>query len=157
MGSAAAMGQNCCATNDEKCLEAAVGAVDRMVEEHHDQDTAAFECASMDPTVGFPEAVKEECASMLEQTIELFVRKEGPADKLGMDVKHLMGRLVVVKIFPGGAVERANMISQRRKPPGDTIEAGDIITQVNGVRDVDADMVGECQSSNELFFRAVRR
>merc|ERR1719491_1991340 len=111
----------------------------------------------MDPYAGMPEATtKRDEGTRTHRSIELFVQKGGLGDKLGMDVKHLQGRLVVWQVFPSGAVERANQASLSKLPPGDTIEAGDIIVQVNDVQGIDTEMVNECQIKNELRLRAVR-
>lgn len=141
------MGQSCCAAHDEKAQEASIGSANivNATQEH------ALENAAMDPGVGFPEAVKDEP----QKTIELLVTKEGDTDRLGMDVKHLRGRLVIVQLFPGHAVDRANVAASKRG--SDVLEEGDVIVQVNDVKETDAEMVKECQSKNELRIRAVRR
>lgn len=90
-------------------------------------------------------------------SVELVVLKSGPQDKLGMDVKHVRGRLVIKTVVPGGAVDRANRISRSRKPPGDVIGVGDVISQVNDIQEIDTAMVAECQQKAVLRIRAVRR
>merc|ERR1719203_1484650 len=111
----------------------------------------------MDPTAGIAEAtMKRDEGTRMHRHVELLVLKQGPGDRLGMDVKHLQGRLVVWQVFPSGAVERANQASLNKMPPGDTIEAGDVIVQVNEVKGIDTEMVNECQIKNELRLRAIR-
>merc|ERR1739848_474177 len=65
------------------------------------------------------------------QVVEVLVRKLDDNDKLGMDVKHVRGRLVIVQVFAGGALDRANQLARTSRPPGDTIDVGDVIAQVN--------------------------
>lgn len=90
-----------------------------------------------------------------EQVVEVVVRKQGPNDKLGMDVKHMKGKLIVMQIFPGGAIERAN--NENKAIGGDALEIGDTIMQVNDVSDKDTTMVAECQRANELRITAERK
>merc|ERR1719401_45317 len=43
-----------------------------------------------------------------DNLVDVCVQKRSGGDMLGMDVKHVRGRLVVVQILEGGAVHRAN-------------------------------------------------
>merc|ERR1719362_185707 len=57
------------------------------------------------------------------------VRKQGPDERLGMDVKHLGDRLEVTRIFPEGAVIRMNQAS-----PKTALKLGDVILKVNSMQ-----------------------
>lgn len=149
------MGQSCCVDDGGTVIEKSVSRPRPSDNNEHDQ--GFNEAEAMDPCIGMAEAsTKRDEGTRTHRHVELFVRKEGPHDKLGMDVKHLQGRLVVWQVFPSGAVERANQASLCRSPPGDTIEAGDVIVQVNDVHNIDTDMINECQAKDELRLRAVR-
>lgn len=91
-----------------------------------------------------------------ETEVEMVVIKDGPHDRLGMDVRHLNGGLSIVSIAPGCALDRANREAALRNPPGPTLQVGDIIHQVNGITDADTDLVAECQEKLELNILAVR-
>mmetsp|Transcript_18515 Transcript_18515/g.36321 ORF Transcript_18515/g.36321 Transcript_18515/m.36321 type:complete len:153 (-) Transcript_18515:58-516(-) len=149
------MGGNtsCCASEElgEKCLQ--VGACKQLVE------TAVFQEKALDPAVFDEAATAQECRQEppIQRVIELNVFKSGLQDKLGMDVKHVRGRLVIVEIFPGGAVDRANQFSLCRQPPGDVIAVGDTIVQVNNVNEIDTAILAECQAKAQLRIRTIRR
>mmetsp|Transcript_66618 Transcript_66618/g.171454 ORF Transcript_66618/g.171454 Transcript_66618/m.171454 type:complete len:156 (+) Transcript_66618:61-528(+) len=148
------MGANCCASSDAS--KEAAFTPDPMGEHAMQQEQNAIEAAAM-YAAGFGDVSKNEGGTELQRTVEVTVRKLGPEDRLGMDVKHVRGRLVIVQLFPGGAVHRANKASAARKPPGDTVDVGDVIVQVNDVKGIDTDMVAECQQRDELRIRAVRK
>merc|ERR1712039_181306 len=61
---------------------------------------------------------------------QVVILKTSAEEKLGMDVKHIDGRLEVVHIFPDGAIARSNLENQR-KPSGETLQLGDVIHRVN--------------------------
>mmetsp|Transcript_105612 Transcript_105612/g.265981 ORF Transcript_105612/g.265981 Transcript_105612/m.265981 type:complete len:154 (+) Transcript_105612:101-562(+) len=150
------MGGSCCTANDDKMAEASGATnLDPMAEAA--QDAYFAESAMMDPLTGCPEALKKSEGSEPQRTVEVLVKKDGPTDRLGMDVKHVRGRLVIVQIFVGGAIDRANQASLQQASPGDTLEVGDVIVQVNDKGDLDTDMVAECQMRCDLRIRAVRR
>eukprot|EP00929_Paragymnodinium_shiwhaense_P009283 TRINITY_DN113397_c0_g1_i1.p1 TRINITY_DN113397_c0_g1~~TRINITY_DN113397_c0_g1_i1.p1 ORF type:complete len:172 (-),score=55.35 TRINITY_DN113397_c0_g1_i1:139-654(-) len=88
------------------------------------------------------------------RTVEVVVQKKHREDELNIDVKHVWGRLVVHKIFGGGAVDRANQDLRRRGL--DSLEIGDVIVEING-KSSDATMVKECQQQTELRIIAYRR
>mmetsp|Transcript_39163 Transcript_39163/g.77529 ORF Transcript_39163/g.77529 Transcript_39163/m.77529 type:complete len:128 (+) Transcript_39163:47-430(+) len=83
--------------------------------------------------------------------LDVTIRKQGPDEKLGMDVKHLVDRLEVTKIFPDFAVNRANQAS-----PKTALRVGDVIVQVNSTHGNDARMVAEIRLNSELKFK-IRR
>mmetsp|Transcript_62149 Transcript_62149/g.140028 ORF Transcript_62149/g.140028 Transcript_62149/m.140028 type:complete len:152 (+) Transcript_62149:62-517(+) len=146
---------SCCASNEGTTNEGlAAAGVDHMAELPMEQDQTIQ--AAMDPSV-FDDSSKKDEGTGAPKTVEVLVRKSGPDDKLGMDVKHVRGRLVVVQVFHGGAVDRANQNSRSRSPPGEVIEVGDVIAQVNDVKDIDTAMVAECQQKSQLRIRALRR
>jgi len=91
-----------------------------------------------------------------ETSIEMLVIRDGPHDRLGMDVRHLNGGLSIVSIVPGCALDRANKKAALLNPPGPMLLVGDIIHQVNGVTELDEDLVAECQDKLELHILAVR-
>jgi hypothetical protein len=110
---------------------------------------------------------EETCACTLGHTVirnqgaakdlQVFVQRLSPEDKLGIEVKPRCGQFAIVSIVPGSAVDRANTAAQVRTPPGDTLQVGDVITQVNGVSDVNKALVTECVQSLDLQFRALRQ
>mmetsp|Transcript_22026 Transcript_22026/g.41487 ORF Transcript_22026/g.41487 Transcript_22026/m.41487 type:complete len:134 (-) Transcript_22026:78-479(-) len=82
------------------------------------------------------------------------IRKKEQFDQLGMDVKHRLGRLVVVAIRRGGAVDRSNLIAtQHGLQP---IQVNDVIVDINGAT-LDTGMVAECKSSVVLNVKFLRR
>ncbi|CAE7019041.1 unnamed protein product [Symbiodinium sp. CCMP2456] len=82
------------------------------------------------------------------------IRKKEQLDQLGMDVKHRLGRLVVVAIRRGGAVDRANLVAaQHGLQP---IQVNDVIVDINGAT-LDTGMVSECKSSLVLNVKFLRR
>merc|ERR1712113_776443 len=87
-------------------------------------------------------------------TFVLTVVKEDLDDKLGMDVKHIDGRLEVVDLLPEGAVARASASLGPDHP--DRLRVGDVIISVNGVDKSDMLMVNECMLSSELKFEVAR-
>lgn len=89
--------------------------------------------------------------------LQVLVQRLSPEDKLGIELKPRSGQLAIVNIVPGSAVDRANAVARVRTPPGDTLQVGDVITQVNGVNDVNEALVTECQQSLDLKFRALRQ
>merc|ERR1712039_604702 len=98
-----------------------------------------------------PAAVVDQQSS----TFNVAIQKLGPDDKLGMDVKHIDGKLEVVHIFPDGAIARSNLENQR-KPSGETLQLGDVIHRVNNVDSGDHQMVAECRLTSELTLMVFR-
>merc|ERR1719436_1101254 len=88
---------------------------------------------------------------------QITIRKFGPEDKLGMDVKHLQGKLEVVHLFRDGAIERNNTEQRAKNPPAVTLEVGDIIHRVNNVDNNDHQMVAECRLRDTLVMLVSRR
>eukprot|EP00440_Ansanella_granifera_P074701 gb/GFBE01081067.1/.p1 GENE.gb/GFBE01081067.1/~~gb/GFBE01081067.1/.p1 ORF type:complete len:140 (+),score=25.49 gb/GFBE01081067.1/:1-420(+) len=91
-----------------------------------------------------------------QRKMSMLVVKRDAKDPLGMDVRHVRARLVVIAIRPEGAVHRANIAAQSRQPPGDEIKVNDTIVEVNG-KETDPEMVKECQNSLQLNITFVRR
>lgn len=102
-----------------------------------------------------PEAAGPTPQAGQPQIVDVIVRKSGQQDKLGMDVKHMKGRLIVMQIFPGGAIDRANKECQAAG--NECLEIGDTIIQVNDISDKDTTMVAECQRSDELRIKVMRQ
>eukprot|EP00927_Polykrikos_kofoidii_P038892 TRINITY_DN33335_c0_g1_i1.p1 TRINITY_DN33335_c0_g1~~TRINITY_DN33335_c0_g1_i1.p1 ORF type:complete len:161 (+),score=28.30 TRINITY_DN33335_c0_g1_i1:186-668(+) len=88
--------------------------------------------------------------------ITVLVQKTSLEEKLGIDVKHAKGRLVVVDIFPGGAAYRVNWEQRQKTPPGEVIEVGDVIIDVNGIQNLDTAMVIECRQKLTLNIVVLR-
>jgi hypothetical protein len=82
------------------------------------------------------------------------VHRDSVNDALGVHFKHVKGKLLLVGILSHGAVHRSSAQSQVRGC--DTLEAGDIIVQINDVRDDDAAMVQECKVRATLVIHALR-
>mmetsp|Transcript_114177 Transcript_114177/g.355563 ORF Transcript_114177/g.355563 Transcript_114177/m.355563 type:complete len:166 (+) Transcript_114177:115-612(+) len=85
---------------------------------------------------------------------EVRLLKLAPDEKLGMDVKHLGGRLEVRRIFPDGGVHRSNALAARTNVPG--LEVGDIIVSVNDVSGIDHRMIAEIRLKHDIVFRVLR-
>mmetsp|Transcript_8005 Transcript_8005/g.17301 ORF Transcript_8005/g.17301 Transcript_8005/m.17301 type:complete len:151 (+) Transcript_8005:89-541(+) len=145
------MGQSCCVSSEDRNQEVS-GRPDKSGPTVPLQDL--FAESNIDPFKP-PHQQHEELCEVHGKTLEVVVRKFSPAERLGMDVKHVRGRLIVAAIFVGGAVDRANQLS--RVNGGDVLEVGDVVVGVNDKKDVDTEMVAECQSRSELRVRAVRR
>merc|ERR1712151_691136 len=82
------------------------------------------------------------------------VSRDSVKDSLGIHVKHVDGKLVLVGILSDGAVHRSVAHSMARG--GDTLETGDTIVQINNVREDDAAMVQECKDKAVLVIHALR-
>ncbi|CAK0894180.1 unnamed protein product [Prorocentrum cordatum] len=82
------------------------------------------------------------------------VHRDSVNDSLGIHVKHVNRQLVLVGIRSDGALHRSSAQSKERG--GDTLEAGDIIVQINDVLDDDAAMVQECKDRATLVIHALR-
>mmetsp|Transcript_2322 Transcript_2322/g.4867 ORF Transcript_2322/g.4867 Transcript_2322/m.4867 type:complete len:196 (-) Transcript_2322:148-735(-) len=94
---------------------------------------------------------------LTKEMLEVILTKESADDQLCMAVRHLkaQGRLVVLQIQPGGAVEKAN---RQNEVAGKTMLAvGDTIVSVNGVQGDDAEMVAECKRALELKLKVLPR
>merc|ERR1740138_1053023 len=59
------------------------------------------------------------------KTLEVCISKTRADDKLGLDVKHIDGKLVVSLILDYGAVERTNAKNRAQVPPKETLQVGD--------------------------------
>mmetsp|Transcript_82525 Transcript_82525/g.237289 ORF Transcript_82525/g.237289 Transcript_82525/m.237289 type:complete len:155 (+) Transcript_82525:51-515(+) len=151
------MGQSCCVSNEEdKVLEASGRPYPQPTAESS-EERHSVEPAMMDPLAGEVGVSAKDEGHELQKFVEVLVRKHGFTERLGMDVKHVRGRLVIAQVFSGGAVDRANCASLQASFAGDSLEVGDVIVQVNDKRELDKDMVAECQSSCDLRIRALRR
>ncbi|OLP78442.1 hypothetical protein AK812_SmicGene41381 [Symbiodinium microadriaticum] len=129
MGNAAAA--CCCAAKDEgvEVTAYAIGATDGPINDERFQGSTQKQYA-------------------------IAIRKKEQLDQLGMDVKHRLGRLVVVAIRRGGAVDRANLVAaQHGLQP---IQVNDVIVDINGAT-LDTGMVAECKSSLVLNVKFLRR
>lgn len=71
-----------------------------------------------------------------------------------MDVKHRLGRLVVLAIRRGGAIDRGNLLAKQQGLP--VMQVNDIIVEVNGAT-LDTGMVAACKSSVLLNITFIRR
>ncbi|CAK9009861.1 unnamed protein product [Durusdinium trenchii] len=82
------------------------------------------------------------------------IHKSEPNDQLGMDVKHRLGRLVVLAIRRHGAVDRANAVARQQGLAA--IQVNDVIVEVNGAT-LDTGMVAQCKSAVLLNVTFIRR
>eukprot|EP00930_Biecheleria_cincta_P088426 TRINITY_DN77662_c0_g1_i1.p1 TRINITY_DN77662_c0_g1~~TRINITY_DN77662_c0_g1_i1.p1 ORF type:complete len:131 (-),score=36.46 TRINITY_DN77662_c0_g1_i1:279-671(-) len=92
--------------------------------------------------------------------MDILIEKTGVDEPLGMDVRHIRGRLKVIKIMVGGAVDRANKQALVRPVEGSRpqqLQLDDTIVSVNGIGETDAEMVAECKRSLKLNVRFLRR
>lgn len=83
------------------------------------------------------------------------IEKIGAADKLGMDVGHINGKLEVLILHTDGAVARSNLNNSLRTLDAETLQPGDTIHSVNGLS-TDAEMVAECQKGQVLRLKCSR-
>mmetsp|Transcript_57205 Transcript_57205/g.147143 ORF Transcript_57205/g.147143 Transcript_57205/m.147143 type:complete len:167 (-) Transcript_57205:31-531(-) len=153
------MGQDCSCEDSSKQDEKFVPAVsseDQVMPEGaitQAQDVSKFAPRSGAPAVasGAPKANRERTQEK-PRVFEFVIKKLGPDDKLGMDVKHVHHRLEVVHVFPDGAIERTNQTNRAKSPMGETLNLGDVIEKVNNVENSDHQMVAECRLRDELVF-----
>mmetsp|Transcript_67808 Transcript_67808/g.126668 ORF Transcript_67808/g.126668 Transcript_67808/m.126668 type:complete len:186 (+) Transcript_67808:83-640(+) len=94
---------------------------------------------------------------LMQELVDVTLVKETADEQLFMAVRHLkaQGRLLVLQIQPGGAVERANAVNDaegRRK-----IFVGDTIVSVNGIDGDDNELVAECKRCIEMKLRVLPR
>ena len=60
--------------------------------------------------------------------LRIKIQKLDPNDQLGMDVKHRLGRLVVLAIRRGGAIDRGNLLAKQQGLP--VMQVNDVIVEV---------------------------
>ena len=89
-----------------------------------------------------------------QKRYQISIQKAEQNDQLGMDVKHRLGRLVVLAIRRGGAVDRANVMAKQQGFPG--MQVNDVIVEVNGAT-LDTGMVAACKSALVLNVTFIRR
>ena len=89
-----------------------------------------------------------------QKRYQISIHKTEQNDQLGMDVKHRLGRLVVLAIRRGGAVDRANVMAKQQGLPG--MQVNDVIVEVNGAT-LDTGMVAACKSALVLNVTFIRR
>mmetsp|Transcript_39067 Transcript_39067/g.71141 ORF Transcript_39067/g.71141 Transcript_39067/m.71141 type:complete len:173 (+) Transcript_39067:113-631(+) len=89
--------------------------------------------------------------------LEVLLMKESKDHPLCMAVRHLkaQGRLVVLQIQPGGAIEKANKANESEGRP--VLAVGDTIVSVNGIEGDDAEIVAECKRKEELRLKVLPR
>mmetsp|Transcript_25964 Transcript_25964/g.60035 ORF Transcript_25964/g.60035 Transcript_25964/m.60035 type:complete len:175 (-) Transcript_25964:208-732(-) len=89
--------------------------------------------------------------------LEVILMKESKDDQLCMAVRHLkgLGRLVVLQIQAGGAIEKANRLNESQGRP--VLAVGDTIVSVNGVEGNDGEIVAECKRKIELRLKVLPR
>mmetsp|Transcript_34080 Transcript_34080/g.101252 ORF Transcript_34080/g.101252 Transcript_34080/m.101252 type:complete len:206 (-) Transcript_34080:44-661(-) len=133
-------GAQCCAS-DAECLPRTPAA-------------ASKSSSCLPGRGGAPRAGSEDgLGSCVELLIDIVKRQA--ADDLGMKVLHRgIGILVVAEIYPGGAVELANLANARAGEY--CLEVGDQIAVVNGVGGEDQAMAEEFRRARELTL-GVRR
>lgn len=88
--------------------------------------------------------------SLKPYVFETEIVKTGPDEMLGMDVKYVQGRLQVVQIIPGGAVDRTNKEKLAKSPAREVLQVGDMIQRINSVQSNDQQMVAECSLNTRL-------
>jgi len=86
--------------------------------------------------------------------LRVTVHRASTKEPLGVHLKHVDRKLVVVGVLSDGAVQRAVTLSRARG--GDTLEPGDTIVQINSACESDAAMVQECKERANLVFHALR-
>lgn len=70
-----------------------------------------------------------------DKYIEVIVKKDGVRDRLGMDIRHghAPGQLSIIRIEEASALDRANQRALAMSPPGEALQVGDFIVQVNDI------------------------
>uniref|UniRef100_A0A7S3HIR5 PDZ domain-containing protein n=1 Tax=Spumella elongata TaxID=89044 RepID=A0A7S3HIR5_9STRA len=101
-------------------------------------------------------AARQKQKATPSRTFQYAISKVGNDEKLGFDVRHIHGKLEVVQVFAGGAIERTNKDAEGRTPKGEQLLTGDIIERVNGNEGDDNQMVEECRVKRDLAFRVTR-
>jgi len=171
-GLAARMGNHCCVCEEEdniinvdkKHAAADAAAMGNYRDLCADDTDKMMSAASM-YGMSTPEAARKREASDVIHAKDaeapkagrvcVTVHRDSVEEKLGIDVKHVSGKLVVVGILSDGAVHRA--VARSRARGGDVLEIGDTIVQINDVANHDAAMVQECRESAILVFHAERK
>ncbi|EER03206.1 hypothetical protein Pmar_PMAR019984 [Perkinsus marinus ATCC 50983] len=116
-----------------------ITAFEGVLEEDHDDDVADEREGAAD------EDIEADCFKIDIQRI--------PGVRLGIDVDHSDPRwLVVDRVTPEGSIDLWN----RKAPPGQKLQKGDIIVRVNDVRMDAMRMVEQCQASSVLHMWAKR-
>eukprot|EP00434_Breviolum_minutum_P033477 symbB.v1.2.029623.t1/scaffold3268.1/size60008/1 len=98
--------------------------------------------------------VRDDRGPPTQKKYQISIQKMDANEQLGMDVKHRLGRLVVLAIHRGGAVDRANDSAKDHDLP--EVKVNDIIVDVNGAT-LDTGMVEACKSAVVLHFTFTRR
>jgi len=101
--------------------------------------------------------VARQAAPSAGRTFEFEIGKLERTEKLGLDVGHNNGVLIVSTIFADGAVARVNAAARARNPCGEVLKIGDIIERVNGVEGDDDAMVDACRASERPVLCVRRR
>lgn len=162
------MGNNCCVCEEEDNIipdnKHGVSAMANYGDPSAD-DTDKMMSADSMYGMSTPEAARKREVADVNNTKDMeapkagrvcvTVHRESVDEKLGIDVKHVSGKLVVVGILSDGAVHRA--VARSRARGGDVLEIGDTIVQINDVANHDAAMVQECRESAILVFHAERK
>eukprot|EP00441_Pelagodinium_beii_P020793 CAMPEP_0197659532 /NCGR_PEP_ID=MMETSP1338-20131121/48056_1 /TAXON_ID=43686 ORGANISM="Pelagodinium beii, Strain RCC1491" /NCGR_SAMPLE_ID=MMETSP1338 /ASSEMBLY_ACC=CAM_ASM_000754 /LENGTH=136 /DNA_ID=CAMNT_0043236497 /DNA_START=60 /DNA_END=468 /DNA_ORIENTATION=- len=81
-----------------------------------------------------------------EKELYVVISKESEFDKLGMDVKHVRGKLNIVNIGSDGVIAKHNRKANSLDPPQEVLKVHDWIIDVNGVSS-DQAMVDECKKA----------
>ena len=100
------------------------------------------------------DSVDERFLEATQKRYQISIQKTEQNDQLGMDVKHRLGRLVVLAIRRGGAVDRANVMAKQQGLPA--MQVNDVIVEVNGAT-LDTGMVAACKSAMVLNVTFIRR
>jgi len=85
------------------------------------------------------------------------VAKKSSSDSLGIDVKHINGRLEVLEVLNGGAVHKANVASKQMVPEGEQVLSGDFIERVNNVTGSESIMIAACKNAEHTIVFQVCR
>lgn len=93
-----------------------------------------------------------------EKYMEFIVRRLSREDRLGLDIRHgpLPGQLAIAKIEEGAALDRLNQQALSLDPPGEAMEVGDRIIEVNGITEPESRMVKELADKLELRIVVLR-
>mmetsp|Transcript_74770 Transcript_74770/g.139592 ORF Transcript_74770/g.139592 Transcript_74770/m.139592 type:complete len:195 (-) Transcript_74770:42-626(-) len=96
-----------------------------------------------------PFAVIRPKGALVEAITPITVARGSKKERLGLELRHVKTRLVVMEVRAGEAVHSHN---QQQTDPDQVIQIGDVIVQVNSVEGDDAGMIEECKRSDPITF-----
>mmetsp|Transcript_55715 Transcript_55715/g.130382 ORF Transcript_55715/g.130382 Transcript_55715/m.130382 type:complete len:194 (-) Transcript_55715:46-627(-) len=96
-----------------------------------------------------PYGVIQPQGAITEAITPITVTRTATKERLGLELRHLKTRLVVMEVRTGQAVHAHN---KQQTDPEQVIQIGDVIVQINSVEGDDAGMIEECRKSSNITF-----